>query len=108
MAEAEFWQQLIAEVQNPAYQDPQLGAKAAALLDAGWMEELTGKIDIPLRDASAKVASVKPQQQSAEKPQLSISEEEAFQIGVAVLKELGIDVSVVFADIDEILSTQSS
>jgi hypothetical protein len=98
MAEAEFWQELIAEVQNPAYQDPQLGAKAAALLDAGWMEELTGKIDIPL----------KPQQPSAEKPQLSIPEDEAFQIGVAALKEFGIDVDAVFAGIDEILSTQST
>ena len=47
MAEEEFWAELVKEVQAASYLDPQIGAKADALINAGWMPQLTGLIDVP-------------------------------------------------------------
>jgi hypothetical protein len=47
MAEEEFWAELVKEVQAASYLDPQIGAKTDALINAGWMPQLTGLIDVP-------------------------------------------------------------
>ena len=60
MPEAEFWAELLTELRNSPYHSPEISAKAAALIDAGWMEELSGKIVIPRVDPSGEVTLEQP------------------------------------------------
>jgi hypothetical protein len=60
MPEAEFWAELLTELPNSPYHSPEISAKAAALIDAGWMEELSGKIVIPRVDPSGEVTLEQP------------------------------------------------
>jgi hypothetical protein len=108
MAEAEFWAELLKEARNASSQDPQISAKTAALVESGWMQELTGKIDVPLLDSSGKVTQV-PSQASRAQPavpagdgapkDLATALDVLAEAGVPSLRDLVRDLDELFAEL---------
>jgi hypothetical protein len=55
--EAELWTELLKEA---SYQDPLIREKAAAFVESGRTQEVSGKIDVPLLDSSGKPVQSSP------------------------------------------------
>jgi hypothetical protein len=128
MSEAKLWAALLDEVASGDYRDRQIGAKAAALLESGRAGTIATEIKLPVAtssegtpaalgsdapavDAAAKdpvTGGAEPQQSQAASAQPSLSDEEALQIGLAALEEMGIDLAGLLEHVDQVISTGMS
>lgn len=89
MPVADFWQEALKEAQDVASKDREIGAKTAALLQAGWQGHIANEIDTTqLSEKSAGTGTTSPEASSSAQREAVLSEAEFGAMKQAAVQEL--------------------